>query len=491
MNMQIIIQNIACRIIVFIFVLFGITSCTKQLNEEPRLTATENFYETAQEAEAGIGAIYAPLRGETVLPYYQTLQECLGDIIIGNNSWLPLNDYNKLDAANSNRTNYFWQQFYLSIRNANLIIQKIPQSSTLNEQEKAKYVAEAKFMRALLYFNMVRNWGGIPLRTEQNLDEINLERANPEAVYNQILSDLKDAETNLPISGAQPGRATKWAAKSVLADVYLQQKMFKEAMDMADEVITSNAFSLVVVKPNQPDDFLNLFGPEPVSTTEEIFSIKYMRQTGQANGMTRFEGHPNTPYANGGGYFSFFSDPTRSNVFKDWDRADLRRQYSVYPYLIGRGDSTYLYKKFQDRQAISGSGANDYPWYRYADVLMIFAEAANEVNNGPTTAAMEAINQIRRRAYGLVPTETSSKDYKLSDYDKISFLNLIIKERGYETVLEGKRWLELKRLNIVKSKIQSSKGITVQDIVLLWPIPQNESNYNKAIDPIKDQNPGY
>jgi starch-binding outer membrane protein, SusD/RagB family len=477
-----------CGLLLLIYT--GITSCKKQLVEAPRTIAVQNFYQTTLDANAAVAAIYAPLKPDGASTYYQIIQECLADFFIPNNSWLPLNNYNGLDVTNSNRTASIWTTFYLSIRNANIVIGKIPLSTAMPDSVKTPYIAEAKFLRALIYFQLVRNWGGVPLRTENNMSQINLARAPVDSVYSLIESDLAYAENNLPSVAPLLGRATKWAAKSVLADVYLQLQMYPQALAKSGEVIHSTLFSLVPV--SQPNDFLNLFGPNHATATpEDIFSLKYARLSGQGNPMTLYEAHPNTPYANGSGYFSFYTDPTRIKIFKNWDLNDLRRQYDAYAWQFGRGDSTYLIRKFQDPQALGGYGGNDYPWYRYADVLMIYSEAANEVSGGPTAAAMEYLNQIHRRAYGFPPAAVSPVDYNISDYDQSSFLTLLVKERGYETLLEGKRWLELRRLGLAKTYILASKGLTVQDVILLWPIPLVETNYNTAINPATDQNPGY
>jgi hypothetical protein len=135
---------------------------------------------------------------------------------------------------------------------------------------------------------------------------------------------------------------------------------------------------------------------------------------------------------------------------------------------------------------------NDYPFYRFADVLLIYAEAAARVNNGPTAEAMEMLNMVKRRAYGKPSTTPSDIDYSLADYSTLeSFLDLVLKERGWETVDEAKRWADLKRLGRAKEIIGAATGKTVADKHFWWPIPVGEMDFNSAIDPVKDQNPGY
>jgi hypothetical protein len=123
----------------------------------------------------------------------------------------------------------------------------------------------------------------------------------------------------------------------------------------------------------------------------------------------------------------------------------------------------------------------------------MFAEAACRAENKPTLEAVEALNQVHRRAYGKPVSVPSNVDFNLTDYTADSFNDLVLKERGYETQYEAKRWLDLKRLGTAKLKqiIKASTGKDVADKHLFWPIPVGELNFNTALDPKKDQNPGY
>ena len=122
---------------------------------------------------------------------------------------------------------------------------------------------------------------------------------------------------------------------------------------------------------------------------------------------------------------------------------------------------------------------------------MIYAEAANWANGGPTAEAMECVNKVHRRGYGYNSEIESPVDFKLSDYNVNSFSELVLQERGYEMILECKRWLDLLRTEKAVETIKMSEGIDLDTSMLLWAIPVIETNYNKAIDPVKDQNPGY
>lgn len=479
------------KIATFFFVLvWMLSSCDSMLKEEPKSLAVETFYNTAAEVEAAVNAIYTPLRSSNTsgMGVYIAVLEAHIDYAYGRGSYAVLNNFQGLDNVNISRTAGAWEGFYLSIRNANLVIKNAPNGKSISKANIDKYLAEAKFLRAFNYFHLVRNWGGVPIRTEANMTDINAKRNSVAEVYDLILADLKVAEAGLSEQISQSGRPSKWAAKTLLADVYLELKRYAEARDKAEEVMLSKKFSLVPVQASE--DFQKIFGPTVVTTTEEVFYLKYSRQSGQGNLWPWLTNHPGTRLHGGGGVYGHHSDITNP-VYKNWDDKDLRKGL-WYVWNIGLGATSILSKKFIDPDAIGGSGAgNDAPWYRYADVLLIYAEAASQAANGPTVAALEALNQVHRRAYGLVPTNASAIDFKLADYNANSFLDLVIKERGYEFQYEGKRWLELKRTGKAQQIIMATKSKAIADKAYLWPIAVSELGYNTAIDPVKDQNPGY
>src|SRR5690606_16293743 len=174
------IRPAACSLM-FLGVSFLILSCEDVLVEEPRTVTEENFYNTPEEVATAVNAIYSPLRSENQQTYIATL-ECHTDYGYGRGSFAQLNDFQGMNSNNINRVAGFWNAFYLSIRNANLVIINAPGGGSAPE-EMAKYVAEAKFMRALNYFHLVRNWGSIPLRTEVNLEDLALPKSSEADVY--------------------------------------------------------------------------------------------------------------------------------------------------------------------------------------------------------------------------------------------------------------------------------------------------------------------
>ena len=480
--------RISGKILLGLALLVSLGACEEALEENPKFIVVENFFNTAEEVEAAVNAAYIPLRG-TNYTVYETTLECQADYAYGRGSWTPLHEHQGLNDANISRVAGLWNAFYLSIRNANLVIANAPKGTSISQADIDKNVAEAKFLRAFNYFQLVRNWAGVPLRTEENMTETDLKKSTPEEVYALIVADLLEAEQNLPDKASKVGKPTKWAAKTMLADVYLTLGKYAEARDRADEVIKSNKFSLVPVQ-SVSDFQTKVFGPDLVSTSEEIFYLKYTRQINQGNYMLWITNHPSTKLFNFGGAYVVYGFTTET-FYKGWDSNDIRKAL-WQPVNIGLGANTLISSKFTDANAISQQGAgNDDPVYGLNDVLLIYAEAAARAGNSVTPEAMESLNKVHRRAYGKAPATASTVDFKVADYTAATFVDLVIQERAYEFLYLGKRYLDLKRIGKVKEAIKAVKGITVADKHLLWPIPVSELNFNKALNPATDQNPGY
>lgn len=462
-------------------------SCEDMLAENPKTIAAELFYNTPEEVESAVNAIYVPLR--TIRAEQIAILDAHTDWGYGRGSRAQYNDFAGLNAANNNAAASRWNGFYQAIRNANLVIANAPNGTSLTEAQIAGFVAEAKFLRALSYFDLVRNWGGVPLRLETDMTEINLRRSSVDEVYTLILSDLIEAEANLPTDPKHLGRPTALAAKTMLADVYLTLGRFEEARDKAGEVIGFNKFSLVPIS-SKEDIQWHIFGPELTTTPEEIFYFKFARELGQGNYLLWILNHPSTGFYNFGGAYAHYSDATNP-FYVSWEEGDHRKElWDMVDF--GLGATTLVSGKYIDPAAVSNNGAgNDTPVYRFAEVLLIYAEAAARVAGGPTEAAMESLNKVHRRAYGYHPANPSPVDFKIEDYDGESFIDLVLRERAYEFQFEGKRWYDLKRTGTAAEVILETKGLTIAEAHYLWPIPTEELNFNKALDAAVDQNPGY
>ncbi|MDR3219067.1 MAG: RagB/SusD family nutrient uptake outer membrane protein [Dysgonamonadaceae bacterium] len=459
------------------------------LQEEPKYDAVETFMTNAERTESVILSCYYQLRRDQLFGRYeQMINETQADYNYGSGSYAYMSSYTGLDQTNISRINDTWAILYRVVRFANEILE-LMQDANMSEQSYKELSGELKFLRALAYLRLTWHWGGIPLFDETNWKELIRPRATVAEVYNLIVSDLTYAEQSLPDAVKQYGRPSKWAAKTCLTEVYLYLQRWVEARDKALEVINSNKYSLVPV--TVADDFYNIFGPDIVGTPEEIFYIKYNSQNGA---MFAWMCHTTgTSYINPTqGPMGLYSLAANKFIV-DWDAADLRRPFNLYNATVS-GVARKLCKKFIDPDQTGSYTSNDNPLYKYSDLLLYYAEAAARAANGPTADSMEKLNWVHRRAYGKDPkTANATVDLKLADYNTLeSFINLVLKERGYETYCEGKRYIDLIRCGKLAEYVKYAKNIDItSDAAYWWPIPDNEFLHNPYFNVETDQNPGY
>jgi hypothetical protein len=480
------------KLICFVLPLFLVTACEGFLDEVPKDRLSQgNYYKTVEDAKSSLTAIYNPLRGGAFVGPYFLQTEIMADYAVGRGSTLIIGEYKGLDVTNITRVASIWDAFYRSIRNANIAIHYIP-GITASDEVKNSMIGEARFLRALVYYHLVRQWGDVPLYLDMSTTAS--ERKPSQQVYESIIEDLEFGEQHLPATTTEFGRPTKWAASSLLAEVYLTNKQYNLAKEKAAAVINAKVYDLVPV--NKLEDWGNVFGATVNGTSEEVFYLKFNRQNGWEwpHNLLWSE----TKYSPFGNYVIY---STLDNKFlNNWDPKDLRKQWNVFTEYENRltgvveklpASTPVQFAKWRDPAAPTTIGhANDYPFLRYADVLLIHAEADARANNGPTAAGIESLNQIHRRAYGYPHKQASSVDYAATGWSLDAFVNTVLQERAYELFLEGKRWLDLKRTDKIKTTIKENKGKDVQDVHLFWPIPQQEIDTNPLVSQ-DNQNPGY
>lgn len=477
------------KIILLVISIFGLSSCNDWLEEHPKAVAAETFYNTEAELHA---ALLAPIQKfrSTFNMNLPGMLESLSDMNYPRGSWEPINDYATLNATNINRSDNAWSSFYQSIRDCNIVLEQLPKNN-LEESKKNQFEGQFRFLRAFDYFYIVRLFGKGPLRTEKNMNEFNLAISDKNTLYNYIIEDLTYACQNSPETD-EVGLPTKYAALSLLAEVNMYLGKYSEAASLAKQVIDSGKYDLVKVSVSE--DFDNVFGPDLGTSKEEIFYGKN-DNTVPGNGwlFVMLCSHPGAyprgqKFDQAGGWYGLYTRDENKMINK-WEAKDLRRDYNLFKYNFGLGDNTYLNCKFISPNA--SDAGNDNPFIRYADVLLLYAEATMLSSGAPTVESMEALNKVHRRAYGYDPNSTSEVDYALSDYNtKESFYEILDKEEGYETYNEGKRWFYLVRRGIAAEQILKLKGKTVQNTCYAWKIPDSEINYNESITQA-DQNPGY
>ena len=453
--------------------LLWITSC-KKLDENPdSFISPVNFYKTKADAIAAITSVYAPVRlNGFIARNYVILGEITTDNMFPLNNSAPrieLNTY--VHTPLNGIVRETWDNFYIGITRANTAINKIPGIS-MDEALKTRLIAEAKFLRAFYYFHLVRLFGDLPIITEEvsSLDQVTFPKRDPKAqVYNQIIADLKDAETVLPpiYTGADRGRATSGAAKSFLASVYLTLKDFQLAADKANEVM-----NLAGAGYGLWDNYLDVYDIKNEFGKEAIFDAQFMSGPGgQGGNMIAFMAQENNSVA-GRGFGSF--QPT-VEVYESYTAIDKRK--AVF-FTLGT-DNKYYVNKWVDADAVTENQSdNNFPLMRYAEVVLTYAEAYNEVN-APTNdnPAYKAVNSIRERA-GLPKLENLSQN---------GLREAILQERRLELAFEGSRWFDLVRTGKLVSTLSAKGTANIKEYHSLFPIPQFHIGVNKELT----QNPGY
>ncbi len=388
-----------------------------------------------------------------------------------------------------------WRDYYIIINRANAVLTNIEKADTAIVKNKARHIGEAKFLRALAYFDLVRIFGDVPMVTASNTIEeaYKTGREKVATIYEEvIIKDLIDAENKLPLTytGSDVGRTTKGAAKALLGRVYLTRKDYVKAEAKIKEVTT---MGYVLLK-----NFNDLFDyNKNEHHSEYIFDVEYLDGgLGLGSNFTntftlefQFGGkalvdelakiYGILPGAQGGSA----GNPTEG-LFTAFDPTDLRKDITVAKGITGL-NGTYIplsttgvssfTKKYMGPLKANGDSKANWKVIRYADVLLMYAEALNE--NGKTNEALGFLNQVRTRAglkgfTNLTQEATREKIYQ---------------ERRFELYLEGHRWFDLVRTGQALNIMQP---FGMKPYMTVFPIPlrQIELINNRSVFP---QNPGY
>ncbi len=474
--------------LVFILLAIPALQACNKLSEDPKSIIVQGqFYKTSNDAISAVTAVYSSLNTDPGGDFpmygrqlYFVTDAATDDATEGNAASNP--DVRAMGSityiANNNRILGNWTQHYRGIDWANVAIDNIA-TMQIDTTLRNRLVRESKFVRALLYFNLVRLFGDVPLVLHQaaTVSQTTVGRSSADAVYAQIISDLTDAQ-NLPASysGNNIGRATGGAAKALLAKVYLTRKDWVNAQAKLLEVINGPyGYGLF-------SNYADVFNKSTKNGKEHIFSVQFLSNSGANNSRDRIMTD----------VFSGFSSkippdlPADSSLYKSYAKTDTRKAVTFFSTLPNPATGLpYKFKylglrKFVDTTQLLTpveSGIN-FPVLRYADVLLMYAEAVNE-QGGPTTAAYQAINQVRERAK--LPDLTAG----LSQSD---FRDSVYRERRWEFVQEGQRWFDLVREGrLVESVKKIAAKSAVSEKNNLFPIPQAEINVNPKIT----QNPGW
>ncbi|WP_428667339.1 RagB/SusD family nutrient uptake outer membrane protein [Runella sp.] len=477
------------RYIALVATLF-LTSCENQLDLSPVTNLTNvTYYKTADDAKAAVGACYSAIGATDPFLDLVTTDDAV-PFLTGSADRPLLWRYN-ITPSNTFISNYGGA--YSGINRSNIVISRLP-GITMDEALKKRYIAEAKFLRALHYFNLVRLYGDVPVVTTEttSLEGLAVSRDPVDKVYELIETDLKEAEAVLPKSYpvAESGRATLGAAKGILARVYLTRAgttagspYWAQAAAKAKEVMDLGVHDLYA-------NFADAFALTARGGKENIFEVQYLTDV-RGHGHGRGYGVRSAPIYPGTG--SGIARPTEK-LFNLYSDKDTRKAVTFITSYVYNGVTTTLsitdpdftkavsFQKLWDKTAKTTSGeGTSIPILRYSDVLLMYAEATNEVNKAPTADAYAALNRVRTRA-GL--TALSGLSYQ-------QFKDAVWLERRLELVFENSRRYDLIRtgrlIEAVKAENSFARNATIEPFHLLMPIPQADMDAN----PNLKQNPGY
>jgi predicted patatin/cPLA2 family phospholipase len=439
------------------------TSCKKFLDLKPLDSYSENtFYVDEKGLQGGLVSCYAALQTDSLYGNnLLTLGEIRGDNVADNDPGSGAGVRNQIEVFSETSANNVlsgsWQGHYKTIYRCNIILDRAPAIS-MADATKNQIIGQAKFIRALTYFNLTRLWGNVPLvLTVQKTEEARANsRATSAAVYQQVINDLTDAVTKLPTtwSDAQRGKATSYAASALLAKVYLYQKRYDLVVSTLQPLATAIYAGTVLAVVPQTTTF-----PSNLKTSKDIiFAVQYLNGgVGEAvNVDNRYRNNNNTN-----------SITIPQAIFENTDN----RKALLTPTGTGARPG-----KFNSAASPSTEISGDFPVLRCADVLLMYAEALNEVAYG-NSEAFKALNAVRTNA-GI--TAKTAIDLP----SQASFRTEVYLQRRLELALEADRWFDIVRTNQMATIFAGIPAFRS-----IYPVPQAEiDNVNNRIG---WQNTGY
>ncbi|AZA83645.1 RagB/SusD family nutrient uptake outer membrane protein [Chryseobacterium lactis] len=451
-------------------------SCSSDLlNTSPEsIKQTDNFYKDEAQLEQGVNAVYGSLQ---YVGQYQLAMLAIGEIPSDNTyDEVPANDsftYGELDfftvQPNNSLLASTWKENYIGIQQANIVLNRIGNVS-MSQSQKNIRTGEVKFLRALMYFNMVRIFGDIPLVTKEsvNVNEYFGQGRTPaETVYTFIESELKDAITLLPETTAQKGRVTKGAALGMLGKVLVTRNKYSEALPYLKQVEGLN-YSLLT-------DVTKIFDVTNKNNAEIIFDVQFTSGlNGNTEGSQAYQMFSPSGFSAGAKGHNL---PTKE-VYNTFAATDKRRD--AYIGLTTNG--VPYSKKLTKPTTAPADGGSNVVVLRLAEVYLLMAECYAKTND-PVNGNLY-LNKIKNRA-GLTSVTIA---------DSTDLLDEIALERRKELIGEGHRWFDLvrtgKAIQVMTAHFQNTPGYgtaQIQPYNLLMPVPQNQINTDPAIK----QNPGY
>ncbi len=506
------------------------TSCSKFLDTKPTdFLSPVNYYETEAQLGLALNGVYDQL-GSIGL-YGNRIMYIIG--FEGDEAYYTRNTpggvYSNDYTSGHPEIRRYWLECYAGINRANVLLQNIDKNEGIAAGYRDLVRGETLFLRAYYYFLLVQSYGAVPLILEPitDINNINVPRTPAEEVYEQIIADMTTAEQLVkPITEVGfGGRVSKSAVRGILARVCLHmagypvrdESKYEAARGWARKVM-DDAAAGHELNPDFSDIFIR-YARDEYDIKESIWEVEFWGIAG-AYDETTYHGYVNGPISSNPNTGQGFGGlRITAELYHLFDEADLRRDWSIANFTYNAtgpsGSKTTitlpptdanLYNrypaKFRREYEVqipksTNSSPQNFPLLRFADVLLMFAEADNQVNNGPSSQAYEAINQVRRRGYGkLLPGATEVDAFDVSGHTKETFHQLIIDERSRELSIEELRKHDLIRWGIYVSTMHRVGNnilrhipnafyapwyLAVEEKHNLWPVPLTEFSLNPAL----------
>ena len=484
-----------CLLLTIMLLVYG---CDNILDTAPSNSInSENFFETTDDAMAALNGAYQPLQW----PNLYNLRIWSLDMVAGNaevgagggDDGLETKQMSEFIIQPDNPgVDDIWRGIWPGVANSNFVIHQVRRMDNIESELRDRIVAEARFLRALYYFNGVRLFGGLPIVLDPTSDQLMVSRASVDATYDQIIADLMAAEAVLPTAynnerHYEVGRATKGAALGLLVKVYLTMGEYSLAEEYGKQVIGLNVYDLHA-------DYSHNFDPGHNNGVESIFEVQYSSGSAFNQFEKRHQGFWGPEFTNPRGsglspWGGFGWGHVTQEFVDTFEEGDLRKTHTIWQNGDRWGNFTYasffsstgynIKKWVRGSLSVTGMDSDlNFPVLRYSDILLMMAEAVNE--QGRPAEAEPYINEVRSRA-GLGG---------ISGLTQEQMREHILQERRIEFAFEGQWWFDLMRAGpeyAEKYFHDRGKDNFDRHKHILLPIPRTDMDLNRNME----QNPGY
>lgn len=491
-------------ILTLLTLLLVFSGCDNFLSEKPRdVLSPDTFFNSDEEAVSAVNGLYEPLYDGSLYGSYgiKRFYTYGADVIEpsreGGGSLNDINNYT-LSVGRDAGARGAWNEFYKMVQNANVILDRVRDNENISPSTQDQVIGETLYLRAFAYYNLTNMFGDVPYYRENlAIEETqNLSRHNKTEIRNEILQDLQQAQDMLPGSYAdsERGRASEWAAATLMAKIYLIQEKWQEARNKSVEIINDSPHQLL-------DDYGDVFHfPEEEYNEEVIWSIVFVKDENPTINTSLFSPRLRDEPANtsdrdalsdslearGEGFTGYGLAIPKCGFVDEFPEDDLRRPHNIAESYLGfELNFPYMPKMWNlsETQSPRQNHGENYIIFRLADVYLMAAEAENELN-GPGNA-YQYINRVRERAY--------EPNQPLSGLSQQQFREAIYDERKWELAGEGHRRMDLIRWGILEEALQNTRHCAYDPVGnfqphhVRHPIPEEEIDLNENLE----QNPGY